>query len=109
MLTICLRSQSNSSPEGFVSYAEIVKFVAINARPTILVYFPFTSSSSVEGYWQDACRSFFLYKLLLEQPTTIGCSLWLEFKNRKDRIKQEWDLALVHVLAVAACDAIVVW
>ncbi|KAH7516384.1 hypothetical protein FEM48_Zijuj10G0129400 [Ziziphus jujuba var. spinosa] len=43
----------------------------------------------------DPC---FLYKLLLDQATTIGCSVW---------IKQEWDLALVHVLTVAACNAIV--
>ncbi|XP_060669318.1 protein RETICULATA-RELATED 1, chloroplastic-like isoform X2 [Ziziphus jujuba] len=51
----------------------------------------------------------FLYRLLLEQATTIGCSVCLEFKNRKDRVKREWDLALVHMLTVAACDAIVVW
>ncbi|KAH7516410.1 hypothetical protein FEM48_Zijuj10G0132400 [Ziziphus jujuba var. spinosa] len=50
----------------------------------------------------------FLHKLLLEQATTIGCSVWLEFKNRKDKIKLEWDLALVYVLTVAACDAIFV-
>ncbi|KAH7516378.1 hypothetical protein FEM48_Zijuj10G0128800 [Ziziphus jujuba var. spinosa] len=51
----------------------------------------------------------FLYRLLLEQATTIGCSVCLEFQNRKDRVKREWDLVLVHMLTVAACDAIVVW
>ncbi|WMV50408.1 hypothetical protein MTR67_043793 [Solanum verrucosum] len=51
----------------------------------------------------------FLYKLLLEQASTIGCSVWWEIKNRKERIKQEWDLALLNVLTVTACNAIVVW
>ncbi|KAK4401939.1 hypothetical protein Sango_0934600 [Sesamum angolense] len=51
----------------------------------------------------------FLYRLLLEQATTIGCSVWWEIKNRKERIKQEWDLALINVLTVTACNAIVVW
>jgi uncharacterized membrane protein SirB2 len=27
----------------------------------------------------------FLYRLLLEQAATIGCSVWWELKNRKDR------------------------
>lgn len=27
----------------------------------------------------------FLYKLLLEQAATIGCTAWWEFKNRKER------------------------
>lgn len=27
----------------------------------------------------------FVYKLLLEQATTIGCSVWWEIKNRKER------------------------
>ncbi|KAH7516414.1 hypothetical protein FEM48_Zijuj10G0132800 [Ziziphus jujuba var. spinosa] len=34
--------------------------------------------------WMLADPSF-LYKLLLEQATTIGCSVWWEFKNRKCR------------------------
>ncbi|KAL5995255.1 hypothetical protein ACLOJK_025313 [Asimina triloba] len=51
----------------------------------------------------------FLYKLLLEQAATIGCSVWWEFKNRKERIKQEWDLALINVLTLSACNAFVVW
>ncbi|CAK9151177.1 unnamed protein product [Ilex paraguariensis] len=51
----------------------------------------------------------FLYKLLLEQAATVGCSVWWELKNRKERIKQEWDLALINVLTVMACNAIVVW
>lgn len=27
----------------------------------------------------------FIYRFLLEEAATIGCSVWWEFKNRKDR------------------------
>ncbi|KAL0357140.1 UNVERIFIED_CONTAM: hypothetical protein Scaly_1399700 [Sesamum calycinum] len=83
----------------------------INARPTTA---RFISRSLPQGL----SRAFigrmiadpaFLYRLLLEQATTIGCSVWWEIKNRKERIKQEWDLALINVLTVTACNAIVVW
>ncbi|KAH7516381.1 hypothetical protein FEM48_Zijuj10G0129100 [Ziziphus jujuba var. spinosa] len=50
-----------------------------------------------------------LHKLLLEQAATIGCSVWSEFMNRKERTKKEWNLAFVNVLTVAACNAIAVW
>uniref|UniRef100_A0A5B6ZD49 Uncharacterized protein n=1 Tax=Davidia involucrata TaxID=16924 RepID=A0A5B6ZD49_DAVIN len=96
---------------GLVSSAQMVKFLAINARPTTT---RFISRALPEGI----SRAFigrmiadpaFLYRLLLEQAATIGCSVWWELKNRKERIKQEWDLALINVLTVTACNAIVVW
>ncbi|GFQ04684.1 hypothetical protein PHJA_002612400 [Phtheirospermum japonicum] len=96
---------------GLVSSAQMVRFLAINARPTTA---RFISRSLPQGL----SRAFvgrmiadpaFLYRLLLEQATTIGCSVWWEIKNRKERIKQEWDLALINVLTVTACNAIVVW
>ncbi|KAJ0014272.1 hypothetical protein Pint_20857 [Pistacia integerrima] len=112
---------------GLVSSAQLVKFLAINARPTST---RFISRALPEG----VSRAFigrmiadpaFLYKLLLEQAATIGCTAWWEFQNRKERysfvllvtlsslpvllIKQEWDLALINVLTVSACNAFVVW
>ncbi|KAL3620872.1 hypothetical protein CASFOL_035784 [Castilleja foliolosa] len=96
---------------GLVSSAQMVRFLAINARPTTA---RFISRSLPQGL----SRAFvgrmiadpaFLYRLLLEQATTIGCSVWWEIKNRKERIKQEWDLALINVLTVTACNAMVVW
>ncbi|KAL3814472.1 hypothetical protein ACJIZ3_015740 [Penstemon smallii] len=96
---------------GLVSSAQMVKFLAMNARPTTA---RFISRSLPQGL----SRAFigrmiadpaFLYRLLLEQASTIGCSVWWEIKNRKERIKQEWDLALINVLTVTACNAIVVW
>ncbi|KAF2293772.1 hypothetical protein GH714_004609 [Hevea brasiliensis] len=96
---------------GLVSSAQMVKFLAINARPT-------TTRMISRALPQAFSRAFigrmladpaFLYRLLLEQAAAIGCSVWWEVKNRKDRIKQEWDLALVNVLTATACNAIVVW
>ncbi|KAJ6670333.1 PROTEIN RETICULATA-RELATED 1 CHLOROPLASTIC-LIKE [Salix koriyanagi] len=85
---------------GLVSSAQMVKFLAINARPT-------TTRFISRALPQAISRAFigrmiadpaFLYRLLLEQAATIGCSVWWELKNRKNRIKQEWDLALINVL-----------
>jgi hypothetical protein len=96
---------------GLVSSAQMVKFLAMNARPT-------ASRLISRKLPQGLSRSFigrmladpaFMYRFLLEQVATIGCSVWWEFNNRKDRIKQEWDLALINVLTAAACNAVVVW
>ncbi|XP_042062781.1 protein RETICULATA-RELATED 1, chloroplastic-like [Salvia splendens] len=96
---------------GMVSSAQLVKFLAINARPTTA---RFISQSLPQGL----SRAFigrmiadpaFMLRLLLEQASTIGCSVLWEIQNRKERIKQEWDLALINVLTVTACNAIVVW
>ncbi|AES66732.1 hypothetical protein MtrunA17_Chr2g0318431 [Medicago truncatula] len=96
---------------GLVSSAQMVKFLAMNARPT-------ASRLISRKLPQGLSRSFigrmladpaFMYRFLLEQVATVGCSVWWEFTNRKDRIKQEWDLALINVLTAAACNAVVVW
>lgn len=96
---------------GLVSSAQMVKFLAIHAKPT-------TVRAISRALPQGISRAFvgrmiadpaFLYRLLLEQAATIGCSAWWEVKNRKDRIKQEWDLGLINVLTAAACNAAVVW
>ncbi|TQD69772.1 hypothetical protein C1H46_044694 [Malus baccata] len=63
---------------GLISSAQMVKFLATNARPTTT---RFISRALPDGI----SRAF------------IG------------RIKQEWDLALINVLTVTACNAIVVW
>ncbi|XP_077220082.1 plant/protein, putative (DUF3411) [Tasmannia lanceolata] len=96
---------------GLVSSAQMVRFLSINARPT-------TARFISRALPQAISRAFigrmiadpsFLYKLLLEQATTISCSVWWELKNRKGRIKQEWDLALINVLTVSACNAFLLW
>ncbi|XP_022896982.1 protein RETICULATA-RELATED 1, chloroplastic-like [Olea europaea var. sylvestris] len=96
---------------GLVSSAQMVRFVAINARPTTERFIsralpPGISRAFIGRMIADPA---FLFRVLLEQATTIGCSTWWEIKNRKERIKQEWDLALINVLTVTACNAMVVW
>ncbi|KFK27747.1 hypothetical protein AALP_AA8G423900 [Arabis alpina] len=96
---------------GLVSSAQMCRFLAINARPT-------TTRLISRALPQGLSRAFigrmladpaFLYKLLLEQAATVGCSVWWEVKTRKNRLKEEWDLALINVLTVSACNAAAVW
>ncbi|KAL8197686.1 hypothetical protein R6Q57_006251 [Mikania cordata] len=96
---------------GLVSSAQLVKYIAINARPT-------TARFISRALPQALSRGFvgrmiadpaFLYRFLFEQAATIGSSVLWEVKNRKGRIKEEWDLALINVLTVTACNSIVVW
>ncbi|KAJ6818534.1 protein RETICULATA-RELATED 1, chloroplastic [Iris pallida] len=96
---------------GLVSSAQMVRFLSMFGRPT-------TSRAISRVLPQSLSRAFigrmiadpsFLYKLLLEQFATISSSVWWEVTNRKDRIKQEWDLALINVLTLSACNAFVVW
>ncbi|KAG6588816.1 Protein RETICULATA-RELATED 6, chloroplastic, partial [Cucurbita argyrosperma subsp. sororia] len=96
---------------GLVSSAQMVKFLAINARPTTTRFISRTLPQGISRSFigRMLADPAFLYRLLLEQAATIGCTAWWEIKNRKDRIKQEWDLALINVLTVTACNAIVVW
>nr|GEY28714.1 protein reticulata-related 1, chloroplastic [Tanacetum cinerariifolium] len=63
---------------------------------------------AVLNEWMIADPSF-LYRFLLEQVAAIGSSVLWEVKNRKERIKDKWDLALIYVLTVTACNAVAVW
>ncbi|PKI74832.1 hypothetical protein CRG98_004604 [Punica granatum] len=96
---------------GLVSSAQMVKFLAINARPTTARFIsrslPDVMSRAFIG--RMIADPAFLYKLLLEQAATIGFAVSWELKNRKDRIKKEWDLALVNILTASLCNAVVVW
>ncbi|XP_015582236.2 protein RETICULATA-RELATED 1, chloroplastic [Ricinus communis] len=96
---------------GLISSAQMVKFLAINARPTTTRFISRSLPQAISRAFigRMIADPAFLYRLLLEQAATVGCSVWWELKNRKDRIKQEWDLALVNVLTASACNAIVVW
>ncbi|CAM8974883.1 hypothetical protein QQ045_030592 [Rhodiola kirilowii] len=96
---------------GLVSSAQMVRFLAINARPTTVRYISRLLPEAVSRAFigRMIADPAFLYKLLLEQAATFGCSVWWEVKNRKHRLKQEWDLALLNVLTITACNAVVVW
>ncbi|KAK4405052.1 hypothetical protein Sango_0511700 [Sesamum angolense] len=96
---------------GLVSSALIVRFLAINTRPTTERFISrrLPQGLSREFIGRMIADPAFLYRLLLEQAATIGCSVWWEIKGRGERIKQEWDLALINVLTAMTCKAIVVW
>lgn len=96
---------------GKVSSAQMVRYLSINARPTVARFvsraLPETVSRAFIG--RMIADPAFLHKMFLEQATTICCSAWWELNHRKDRIKQEWDLALMNVLTVSICNAAIVW
>lgn len=96
---------------GLVSSAQMVKFLAVNARPTTTRFISRTLPQVISRAFigRMLADPAFLYKLLLEEVATVGTSVWWEIKNRKERIKEEWGLALINVLTAAACNAAVVW
>lgn len=96
---------------GLLSSAQVVRFLSINARPTTsrLISRALSPSLSRAFIGRMISDPSFLYKLLLEQAAIIGSTVWWELKNRKGRIKEEWDLALINVVTVAACNAFIVW
>ncbi|MCL7034516.1 hypothetical protein MKW94_014047 [Papaver nudicaule] len=96
---------------GLVSSAQMVKYLAMNARPTTARFVSRTLPQGMSRAFigRMIADPAFIYKFLLEQAATIGCSVWWEVKTRKERLKQEWDLALINVLTTTACNAVVVW
>ncbi|XP_074561544.1 protein RETICULATA-RELATED 6, chloroplastic-like [Curcuma longa] len=96
---------------GLVSSAQMVQFLAINARPTVTRA---VSRSTPEWLSRPFIGRMiadpsFLYKLILEESVTCAYSAWWEFKNRKEKIKQEWHLALLNILTVMTCNGVIVW
>ncbi|XP_074287564.1 protein RETICULATA-RELATED 5, chloroplastic-like [Silene latifolia] len=95
---------------GLISSAQLVKYLMNESRPsfTRAIYraLPKVMSSAFMG--RIVADPAFLQKLLFEQIVTIACSVQSEFNRRGERMRQEWDLALINVLTVAACNSLVV-
>lgn len=96
---------------GLISSAQMVRYLSMNARPTVARFVSRALPQAVSRAFigRMIADPAFLHKMFLEQATTICCSAWWELNHRKDRIKQEWDLALMNVLTVSLCNAAIVW
>ncbi|KAJ4824156.1 hypothetical protein Tsubulata_033624 [Turnera subulata] len=96
---------------GLVSSAQMVRYLAMNARPTTarLISRALPDAMSRGFIGRMIADPAFLYKLLLESAATLSFSVWWNVKNPKDRKKQKWGLALVNGLIVTLCNAIVVY
>ncbi|KAJ3671717.1 hypothetical protein LUZ60_007796 [Juncus effusus] len=96
---------------GLVSSAQMVKYFTVNARPTTSRFISRALPESLSRVFigRILADPAFLYKLLLESVATLATTSYFEYNNRKDRIKEEWDLALTNILTVTACNALVVW
>jgi hypothetical protein len=96
---------------GIISSAQMVKFLSINARPTLAralsrLVPPSVSRAFIGRILADPA---FLYKLAFEQLTTISYGVYWEVQHRGERIKQEWDVAAANVLTLAVCNAAINW
>ncbi|KAH9296122.1 hypothetical protein KI387_039710, partial [Taxus chinensis] len=88
---------------GLVSTAQMVKYLSINARPTVSRFMSRAMPQAISRAFigRMIADPAFLPKMILEQVTTICSTAWWELRHRKDRIKQEWDLALINVLTAS--------
>ncbi|KAJ7547772.1 hypothetical protein O6H91_08G103700 [Diphasiastrum complanatum] len=95
---------------GLISSAQMVKFLSINARPTLAraVSRAIPAPISRAFIGRMIADPAFLYKVLLEQIATIGYGTWREFQHRGERIRKEWDLAAINVMTLAACNLAIV-
>lgn len=96
---------------GLVSSAQMVRFLTVNARPTASRFISRALPESVSRAFVGRILAdpAFLYKLLLESGATAATVTFWELRNRKERFKEEWDLALTNILTATACNAFVVW
>ncbi|CAM6115685.1 unnamed protein product [Calypogeia fissa] len=96
---------------GLISTALVVRFITLNARPTmtraITRSLPSNASRALIG--RILADPSFLYKVAVEQVTTIGLGVWWEVHHRGERLKDEWGLAAANILTMSACSAAAVW
>ncbi|KAL2622341.1 hypothetical protein R1flu_002546 [Riccia fluitans] len=96
---------------GLMSTAQVVRFLSFNARPTM-------TRAISRAVPNEVSRAFvgrvladpaFVFKVALEQATTLGFGVWWEIHNRGKRLKDEWHLAAANILTMSACNAAMVW
>eukprot|EP00249_Psilotum_nudum_P016670 c25936_g1_i1 orf=357-1994(+) len=94
-----------------ISSVQMARFMAINARPTLARFIsrlvpPSISRAFVGRILADPG---FLHKMFWEQAITIGHGVWWEVQHRRERLKDEWDLAALNILTLSICNATIVW
>lgn len=96
---------------GLISSAQMARFMTVNCRPNLARAFSRLAPGSISRAFigRVVGDPTFVFKAALEQAITIGAAVHWEVRHRGDKLKEEWDLALVNVLAQAACCGAVVW
>lgn len=96
---------------GLISSAQMVRFLSVNARPTITRKLsravPQPISRAIIG--RILADPGFLYKLAFDEIVTVGNAVWWEYQHRGERIRKEWDVAAVNVLTLVASTAAMNW
>lgn len=96
---------------GFISSAQMVRYISHFGRPTLarLTSRAIPPSASRAFVGRMIADPGFLYKMCWEQAVTVAYGMWWEFKNRRERLKDEWGLAAANILSLSLCNAAVVW
>lgn len=96
---------------GFISSAQMVKYLSHIGRPTMarLISRAMPPSASRAFVGRMIADPSFLYKMWWEQAVTIAYGSWWEFKHRGERLKDEWGLAAMNILSMSLCNAAIVW
>lgn len=96
---------------GLVSSAQLVRFMSMDVRPTVTRFvsrvLPEEQSRAFVG--RLMADPSFILKMVMEQGIAIAGAVHYEAQQRGKNLKNEWDLAAVNVLTVAASHAAIVW
>ncbi|GBG69600.1 hypothetical protein CBR_g4430 [Chara braunii] len=96
---------------GLASSVQITRFMSFSARPTIARAVsrmtPLSVSRGLIG--RMVADPGYLQKLAFEQGMTIVLNLLWEIQHRGAKIKEEWDLAAMNIMAAIVCNGAVVW
>eukprot|EP00238_Polyblepharides_amylifera_P005359 CAMPEP_0196576612 /NCGR_PEP_ID=MMETSP1081-20130531/5816_1 /TAXON_ID=36882 /ORGANISM="Pyramimonas amylifera, Strain CCMP720" /LENGTH=426 /DNA_ID=CAMNT_0041895263 /DNA_START=453 /DNA_END=1733 /DNA_ORIENTATION=+ len=96
---------------GLVSSAQLVNFLSVDARPSVIrsVARQFPSSVSRGFIGRLMGDPSILAKLAFEQTLAASLTVWYEAQQRGKRFKNELDLVAVNVASVMATNAAMVW
>jgi hypothetical protein len=96
---------------GIVSSMQLVRFMSVDVRPSIVRAVSRSTPSSVSRAFVGRLMAdpAFLWKLGFEQVVTIGGAIAYEAAHRGDRLKEEWDLAAANVMQLSLANAMTVW
>jgi len=96
---------------GLFSSAQLVRFFAMDVRPSLTRSISRSLPPSVARDFVGRLMADpgFVQKLVMEGTFATAASLFYECRARGDKIKEEWDLALINTLGMAAATTATVW
>lgn len=96
---------------GLLSSAQLVRFCAMDNRPTLTRWLArcLPSSASRQVVGRMMADPAFVQKLLIENGITAAGTLWYEVEQRGDRFFKELDLVVINTVCLMAASSAMVW